>query len=311
MRLGKLLFKSFVRFTYGILASHPIPAKIFLNLLGKCLKQIPDSNILKRYAVSSLSLVQWPELTFLPQEVFITRQTKVKLTPNIGEFNFNALFFKHLPYEAEIFKELEARIKDYDAIVEIGANIGVYTIFFDKFLKQINKQIPVFAFEPSSQAYFRLQQNLFANNARNVFTFNCAVNDQTIFTQFFEPVGHLTNGSLHRDFATIFAKEVQSNHVLAINGHLLLQLLSGYKKILLKIDVEGSEEAVIHSLTSLIEDKKPEIILEILPYTAEALNGFDHLFKQYRLYHITTDGLIPKEKFASHPHFRDYLLVPI
>jgi len=233
----------------------------------------------------------------------------VKITPHSHEFDFDALFFKRLSYEHNVFIAIEERAKFYDSVIEIGANVGIYTVFFAKLFEALNPNIKVFAFEPSFEAFYRLQQNIRVNLVKNVHLFNCGIGDQTGFTQFYEPDGHLTNGSLYPDFASIFSKNLNQKDIFVINAIELTQLVKGYRKVLVKIDVEAAENIVLESMKTFITVEKPDIIIEVLEFQENKLNTLEFLLEAYDLFNITPHGLIPQIKFSA-TQYRDYFLIP-
>jgi len=307
MKLKKLLYGAAHTF-HSLFAASPLLAKRYLYLWSTILRAVPDGK-LKGLAVITLRNINWNLSELKPQTVSLGSNTNVRLTPHPGEFDFDTLFFRHLGYEMEVFKTLEDRATTYDVIIEIGANVGVFTIYFSKMMEKYGSNHHIYAFEPSREAYFRLQQNLRANSASNVQSFNCGVSAATEFAKFYEPEGHLTNGSLYADFASIFSQNIKVNDVLFISGDSLEQLLIGYRSILIKIDVEGAEHLVLRSMKSLILSKKPDIILEVLTIAEEDLNTLDFLLDAYDLFNIEVEGLVKKPKFTGE-RTRDYLLLP-
>src|SRR5436853_2547835 len=99
-------------------------------------------------------------------------------------------------------------------MIEIGANVGVFSAFVGATAHAQSHALRVFAFEPGRAAYARLIENLQLNRLNDVQTFNCAVGHETGFADFFEPVGHLTNGSLSREFASQFNEDVRCTRTL-------------------------------------------------------------------------------------------------
>lgn len=282
--------------------------KAYLGLWSLVLRAMPDNGI-KIRLVNSLRSVSWLPQTFQPRYVRLSHQIGVKLTPHLREFDFDALFYRQLPYEQAVFQLIADRARTYDAVIEVGANVGVFTLFFAKLFMVAGSNTRIYAFEPSPEAFFRLQENLRANAVTNVQLFNCALGDRVEFTQFYEPVGHLTNGSLDANFASIFAEQVQARPVLLIDGAMIAMLVPDARSLLIKIDVEGAENLVLHSLRAFIESRRPEIILEVLETTVEELNALHFLHEYYDFYHITGQGLVAQPVFRA-SHDRDYLLVP-
>jgi FkbM family methyltransferase len=164
----------------------------------------------------------------------------------------------------------------------------------------------IYCFEPSRTAYRRLLENLSLNDCRNVHSFNCAVAANSGFLDFYEPEGHLTNGSLDESFARIFSDSVQSAKVAALGGAEVSELIPGGKRVLLKIDVEGAEPIVLQSLSPFIARERPDIVMEVLPATVEALNRIDTL-RTYSLYQLESEGPLRRDFFVAGEN-RDYAL---
>ncbi|HUN21939.1 MAG TPA: FkbM family methyltransferase [Anaerolineales bacterium] len=274
---------------------------MLVHLIAKFLPATVTDSLL-----SQIQTIRWPEVKFSPQNIFITPQTQIRIIPHVNEFDFVYLFKKGLVYEAEVFNFLASKVKSYEAIVEIGANIGIYTCYFSA----IAKTAEIYVFEPSPKAYSRLLNNLAHNPNPNVHTYNVALSKDTGFQSFYEPVGHLTNGSLLREFAHIFSKELHITPALSISGTLLNQVLRNHKNILIKIDVEGAEADVLTSLKEVIQSKHPDIILEVLPNFDEQLSQLTFLTDNYQLLNITESGLVPQSSFHGNLQARDYFLTP-
>ena len=121
-------------------------------------------------------------------------------------------------------------------ILDCGGNIGLGTLYF----KSLYPQATVLVFEPDPCNFATLQKNIATNHLANVTAFNVAVSNRCGTCAF------------HEDF-----KGSTSGHVQAANAQdknqilVKCDLLSSYIKKpvdLLKLDVEGSEGAVIEDL---------------------------------------------------------------
>lgn len=291
---------------FGVVSKVDWLALSCLNVFGFILRNTPDFR-LKQNLKNALLSYPWPQESDFPKRrVELSEGCEIEIRPHIGEFDFAALFSRRLNYEREVFSALKARIGQYDSIVEIGANVGVYTLFFATMRRA--DSVPVFCFEPSMKALGRLVDNL-GERHRNIHVIPAAVSDQPGLMPLFEPVGHLTNGSLKKEFATIFSTAVQSNLVPVVDGASLQQLLTHHDHILIKIDVEGAEEEVLQSLRGLLRSKRPDLILEVLEPYEQRLNDLGELLDGYVFYMITPSGLLQKSCFEADPVSRDYLLV--
>jgi FkbM family methyltransferase len=256
-----------------------------------------------------LTLIPWPKITLPPVKTVLGSSTSILLVPHLGEFDFFALFQSRLRYEREVFTLLNERIGEFDAVLEIGANVGIFTLFFAKRLAARGRPAQIFAFEPAREAYARLYHNLVLNGLTDVQIFNCAVGECNGFATFFEPQGHLTNGSLSQIFAAYFSPTVQTTTVPMVSGETAVGLLPQTGRILIKIDVEGAEAQVLSSLKDFLVERRPTLLIEVLSVQEEMLNRLTFLHDCYTLYSITDRGLAVHEQFVAGP-FRDYLLEP-
>jgi len=99
-------------------------------------------------------------------------------------------------------------------------------------------------------------QNLEVNTSNNVMAFNCGVGRDVGFSTFFEPDGHLTNGSLDGAFARQFSPALKAAPVLVANGGLIENLIGAEDPVLLKLDVEAAEAEVLRSLEGFIRSRQ-------------------------------------------------------
>jgi FkbM family methyltransferase len=293
---------------HRLVARSPLAARLYLGALSRVLRSLAPARI-RQQILNSISSVNWPFSELAPRSVRLGSSIDVRLTPHLGEFDMEAVTSRTLSYEAELFAFLEPRLPYYDVVIEIGANVGVFSLFFARTLARAGrKNARVFAFEPSREAFFRLLANARLNPSPNLIPFNCAVGSKTGFHDFFEPRGHLTNGSLDSAFAGTFSDRVDVNQVLVVDARLLMPLLPESGNILIKIDTEGSECAVLEGLYDLIQQRKPDIILEVLPGYEQRLSDARFLRSgSYSLFNITSSGLQPYETFQATEH-RDYFL---
>lgn len=274
---------------HGLAAAQPWLAKPYLHCF-RLAKRLPDARW-KQFVNNSLSSISWPEVSLGPAEVMLDN-TRVRLVPHLHEPDFEAHLYSRLQYERALMGWL--RTRSYNAVLGIGANVGVLSVLFSKLWPTAS----IYAFEPSRLAYARLLQNLALNACENVFPFNSAVACRTGLGDFYEPEGHLTNGSLHPQFAAIFAERVSRVKAIFLNGCELVELIGNVRTTLLKVDVEGSEPEVIRSLEPLITSIRPDIVIEVLDATAEELNRIQFLRDGYSLFHLTNDGPVAEDAFV-------------
>jgi FkbM family methyltransferase len=165
----------------------------------------------------------------------------------------------------------------------------------------------VYAFEPSRRAYCRLVANLEANDARFVEPFAVAVSEETGFSLFYEPEGHLTNGSLGRGFAAHFSTTVRDRMVVTLAGSSLGELFARHERVLLKIDAEGFEPRILGTMAPILERHRPDLLIEVLEGVDKQLQALDCL-EAYARFQLTAEGPSRRASLISDPVDRDWLL---
>jgi FkbM family methyltransferase len=254
--------------------------------------------------------VDWPAMDFAPRTVTLGRATSVQLVPYLGEFCQSALFRKRLPYEMEVFCWLESQASgSYDAVIEIGANVGVYSVFLDALIKARprGRLKCVICFEPALVPFARLLENLKANDAAHVLPFRSAVADASGFRSFYEPKDHLTNGSMLEQFARQFTTTLVKSVVATHHPNDLAVFFETERRILLKVDVEGYEPQLIAAFGKIIERHRPDIMIEVLDGASALLSNLECL-RGYECFLIEPDGIRRESSLRADEKYRDWLL---
>ncbi len=158
-------------------------------------------------------------------------------------------------YETEFFKRL---IKKGMVVVDIGANIGYYTLLAARLVGEEGK---VFAFEPEPYNYRLLCKNIEVNGYRNVIPKRKAVFSKTVKTELFLDKRNLGGHSLSEanvDNGTSITIEATSLDDYFKN--------TDHKIDVIKIDVQGSEMKVFEGMANTInQNDHVKIITEFWP----------------------------------------------
>lgn len=159
--------------------------------------------------------------------------------------------------ETELIKKI---VSDGDVVLDLGANIGYYTMIFAKLIGPKGK---VFAFEPEPNNFELLKKNLTINGYQNSTIEDAAVSDENGEIKLYLSEGRATN---HRTF---HSKSVSKNFVVVKKVKLDDYFKNNpiRKRIsFVKMDVEGSELDALKGMTSILnENKNIKILIEFAP----------------------------------------------
>lgn len=163
-------------------------------------------------------------------------------------------------YEPSLVKLVLKYLDDERDVIDVGANIGFYTILFAKRLKRGK----VLAIEPTLNALERLYKNVQRNNVMDkVVVFEGAVSDYIGKDQIktlegkeeYSTLGHWKHPSIKNENPTTLEIEVST----------IDNLISRYslEPGFMKIDVEGLEHLVLRGSKTTIKTKRPIILSEL------------------------------------------------
>jgi FkbM family methyltransferase len=197
-------------------------------------------------------------------------------------------------------------VRSATTFLDIGANTGIYSLA----ACAVNPSVHVIAFEPAPRIRERLRENVSVNAwERRIEIRAEAVAGGVATASFHVPAGDLPcTSSLHPEgFRKLPGAliEVETTSVDAF--------MSGRDPAdLLKIDVEGFENAVLDGMRDILERRPPSIILEVNldgPHTAvqKILERYGYAF-----YHLTPSGARPMDGLRPDASqvCRNYLCVP-
>jgi len=168
---------------------------------------------------------------------------------------------------------------DKGVFIDIGANIGKYTI---KLGNQLKKKGKVISIEPEPINFKALSKNVKLNKLENVFLENVACSDKEGFMDFYiDYVGDYGGGH------SLIKNEISRKKIKVKTKKLdsILDELKIKKVDLIKIDVEGAESLVLKGGLKTLKNSHPKIIIEAwdkkhLDKVKEILKPFNYKIKQ-------------------------------
>lgn len=167
------------------------------------------------------------------EHVILKTRSGIKIKLRVHSTDFMA--FTNI-WLLEEYNKPDFRIRDNDIIIDIGSHVG----FFALYAYQFCKNGKIYCFEPVTENFKILQENLELNNIQNVSIKKCAISDKN-------------------DIVTIYLNEDDSGHSMYDTSSESIQVPSiSLKDIidsnnldkcdLIKIDCEGGEYEIINSL---------------------------------------------------------------
>lgn len=164
---------------------------------------------------------------------------------------------KYEPAVVRVFCDILAQLSPQDSIIDIGANIGYYTVIAAAALA-LRSTASVHSFEPNPSIYAELAQNITHNHFTNVRVNQQGVGDVTSeMTLYVNPTA-ITYSSLRRtqEFLT------DEIHVPIITLDEYAQAQHIAKVGLIKLDVEGGELLVLKGAAQILARDHPILIYE-------------------------------------------------
>lgn len=151
------------------------------------------------------------------------------------------------------YNNLDVLISKGDWVLDIGANIGHYTL---KFSNIVGNKGRVFALEPVPDTFELLSANVQLFQYKNVTLLNVAASDQSNLVSMDIPL--LNTGLRNYYMASISDKETGLDvFCMSIDSLPLFHPIR-----LIKIDVEGNELLVLYGMNKLLIRDKPILIIE-------------------------------------------------
>lgn len=160
-------------------------------------------------------------------------------------------------YEKEELDTIKSLLKKDSVVLDIGANIGWYSLILAKALTKGK----VIAFEPIPRTYSQLTTNIALNGCKNITAYNFGLSDKAGRMSFFYNTkisGASSLKKLHNNKGIIKV----TCKLLPLDG--ISNKLPAKKIDLVKCDVEGAELFVVRGGLRTISNNKPILFLEML-----------------------------------------------
>jgi len=200
-------------------------------------------------------------LNHLKSNFVIIDEIKYHLDPKDNHFlSVNKI------YEPQVTKTMKEIIKLGDWVIDIGANIGYYTLLLAKLVGPKGK---VISFEPDPTSFKILKKNIKANNFKNIVPENKAIADKNREINFYISK---KDTRFHQIFDNPDNKKILRIRAITLDQY--LKKFSG-RIDFVKIDIEGAEPLALQGMEKTIKkNRNIKIITEYAPNHLK-LSGYD------------------------------------
>jgi FkbM family methyltransferase len=236
------------------------------SLYQRIIGRIPDADELVHWNVfldagcnlnevemSLLTSYEYEQKKVIPQQELIDLQ-KFKIYVMNNDLDVGVGIIRSKVYEPHITHIFEQLLKSGSTFLDIGANIGYYTLLAASLVGDVGQ---VLSFEPNFQNLQLLYSSILENKFQNIVVYPFAASDshELLKLKSFGSNGFLEPPSY-----------CQSNLQL-VQSIRVDDLLQSVRQInLVKIDIEGYEPLAIAGMDKLLRNYRPIIISEYSPW---------------------------------------------
>ena len=211
-------------------------------------------------------------------------------------------------YEADNYSFLEHQVKSGMNIIDIGAHIGLFSVYTSKLTGPKGK---VICFEPTPGTFTILKETLRLNHSENVTPVQAAVGATSGHATFY--VTNDTEGS--NSNSLVLNKEESRTDGYDVTITTIDEVCKQYniKPGLIKVDVEGAELDTLRGGVTTMESARPLFIVGLHPsfiaMKGDSLKQIWDLIKQYNYKVICNDAEMNEQQFVSQDNLFDVQLL--
>lgn len=203
---------------------------------------------------------------------------------------------RHEHGSMRLWNELVSGLSPGSTVLDVGAYHGIYALA----TREIRSDLAIFAFEPNENALEDLRT---ATAGKDITVVASAVSDRT------GPVSFSTSG----ETSHVIESPSETNDDVTVQAIELDRWASGLnlEVSLMKVDIEGSEDAAFRGARHLMERSRPIVLCEVLTEAAGRRVAAS-LPQGYVFFAINEDRGPTEAPIPTRTHYRhkNWLLVP-
>lgn len=148
---------------------------------------------------------------------------------------------------------IQTKIDTPFIFLDVGANVGLYSLYVNAYAKQAGRIAQTIAIEPGVETCARLEANIAINDA-NIQIIRAAVSDAP-------GTGHLGGGEINRGEAKLLAQSDETETVVVDTLPRIARTLGITRIDAMKVDIEGHD---LKALTTFFEDASKKLHPDLL-----------------------------------------------
>jgi len=216
-----------------------------------------------------------------PRKPVLVELDEFKIYVRRNDYFIGATIKNSRRYEPHVTAQVASMLKEGDVFVDIGANIGYFTLLAAKI---VGPKGHVHAFEPIIGNLELLAKSLEENAFQNVTIYPYAVAEER--TTFQLELSGSDSNSRVLDLSESSADEDELE--LIVEAYPLDELLKDCSRIdIIKMDIEGAEARAWSGMKEIVQRFKPAIFLEFSP---NLIRPTSHIEPATLLWNITNTG---------------------
>lgn len=239
----------------------------------------------------------WDRLNWRSTEYQVYSKFGAKFSGNSMDMVQGYIYYFGI-WEPNLSSFVSRRLKNSinRTFVDVGANVGYFSLLAAKKMKSGN----IIAIEAFPNIFKKLEKNIKINGVKNIRAVSYAASNIECDIEMFH--GGITNEGMTTSVAGKF--DVKP---ITVKGMPISKILTSAEiksLLLIKIDVEGAEYAVLQGMKNLFPQlpQDAEVVMEITPaaYSSETINEIFLIFKVNGFFPYKIDNIYSPKYYFSH-----------